>query len=239
MMHLTVLGTGSSGNCYVLRNEKGQMLLLDAGVKPDTIKRNIGYDLGRVVGCLITHEHQDHCHAGMALSKLGVPCYGTPGTRAKLPWLETAEKAMLQRRIGDYLVMDFPVIHDAVEPCGWLITDTLTGERMVYATDTAGFHHTFPHVNYWLIECNHLDDRLALLPKMRSDRLRQTHMSLERLGAFLQANDLRECKKIILCHMSRENGDPRLMEERVRFWTHKETHMAVAGDEYSLSLEPF
>ncbi len=238
-MHLTVLGTGSSGNCYVLRNEKGQMLLLDAGVKAETIKRNIGYDLASVVGCLITHEHKDHCRAVKELGRLGVPLYGTHGTREALTWLERPGKPLSPRRLGDYLVMDFPVIHDAAEPCGWLVTNLSTGERMIYATDTAGLKYRFPHIHYWLIECNHLEERLPLLPAARSNRLAQTHMSLEKLGAIFRANDLSDCRRIILCHMSRENGDVRLMEQHIRYWTQKDTRMAMAGDEYTLSLEPF
>jgi phosphoribosyl 1,2-cyclic phosphodiesterase len=239
MMHLTVLGTGSSGNCYVLRNERGQMLLLDAGIHAKEIKRNIAYDIGSVVGCLITHEHQDHCRGGKETSKLGVPCFGTPGTREILPWMERTEGPMKQRALGDYLVMDFPVMHDAADPCGWLITHRLTGERMIYATDTCGLKYVFPHINYWLVECNYMEDLIALQPEMRQSRLRASHMSLERLGAILRANDLSDCQTIILCHMSRENGDARLMEQRIGYWTRKETYMAKAGDEYTLSLEPF
>lgn len=239
MMHLTVLGTGSSGNCYILRNERGQMLILDAGINAKEIKRNIAYDIGNVVGCLITHEHQDHCRGGKDISKLGVPCFGTPGTQEKLPWLERTTMSMQPRQLGDYLVMDFPVIHDAAEPCGWLITNTLTGERMVYATDTCGIKYVFPHINYWLIECNYMEDLIVLQPEPRQKRLRQSHMSLERLGEILRANDLSDCQAIILCHMSRDNGDPRIMPERIRYWTKKNTYMAKAGDEYTLSLEPF
>lgn len=238
-MHLTVLGTGSSGNCYILRNESGQMLLLDAGVKADIIKRNIEYDMGKVVGCLITHEHKDHCRAGKEMSRLGVPCYGTAGTQKQLPWMDPPGKPMTPRKLGNYLVMDFPIIHDAADPCGWLITNMLTGERMLYATDTAGLRYLFPHINYWLVECNYLEDKLPGIPEWRRKRLPKSHMSLERLCAILKANDLRACRNIILCHMSRENGNALLMEQRVRYWTRKDTHMAMAGDEYTLSLEPF
>ncbi len=215
------------------------MLLLDAGVNARAIKRNIDYDLGSVVGCLITHEHQDHCYGAREISKLGVPCFGTSGTREKLPWLIASEKPMQERRLGDYLVKDFPVIHDAASPCGWLISNIITGERMIYATDTCGLKYVFPHINYWLIECNYVEDRLAMLPEVRRKRLINSHMGLEKLGAILRANDLRDCRTIILCHMSHENGDARLMEQRIGYWTRTETYVAKAGDEYTLSLEPF
>lgn len=38
-MILTCLASGSSGNCYVLKDSKGKMLLLDAGIPIMKIKR--------------------------------------------------------------------------------------------------------------------------------------------------------------------------------------------------------
>lgn len=39
-MILTCLASGSSGNCYVLKDNKGKMLLLDAGIPIMKIKRD-------------------------------------------------------------------------------------------------------------------------------------------------------------------------------------------------------
>lgn len=39
-MILTCLASGSSGNCYVLKDDKGKMLLLDAGIPIMKIKRD-------------------------------------------------------------------------------------------------------------------------------------------------------------------------------------------------------
>lgn len=39
-MILTCLASGSSGNCYVLKDNKGKMLLLDAGIPIMKIKKD-------------------------------------------------------------------------------------------------------------------------------------------------------------------------------------------------------
>lgn len=58
-MELKVLGSSSSGNCYIIDNGK-EALILEAGVRFQEVKKALGYNLRKVVGCLITHRHQDH-----------------------------------------------------------------------------------------------------------------------------------------------------------------------------------
>lgn len=55
-MLLKTIASGSSGNCYLLY--KGdEILLLDAGVGVEEIKRSINYKISNVVGCIVTHKH--------------------------------------------------------------------------------------------------------------------------------------------------------------------------------------
>ena len=55
-MTLKCIGSGSSGNCYILTccNEK---LILDCGLPIKAIKQGLGFDLGGIKGVLITHAH--------------------------------------------------------------------------------------------------------------------------------------------------------------------------------------
>lgn len=55
-MIMRCVGSGSSGNCYILTcdNEK---LILDAGLPIKTIKQGLGFDLGGIKGVLISHAH--------------------------------------------------------------------------------------------------------------------------------------------------------------------------------------
>ena len=62
-MILTCLASGSSGNCYVLKDNKGKMLLLDAGIPIKKIKKGCGWKVSDIVGCVATHKHRDHSEA--------------------------------------------------------------------------------------------------------------------------------------------------------------------------------
>ena len=56
-MLLGTNGTGSSGNSYYIKADNGEILLLDAGLPIADIKKGINYEVDKVVGCLITHQH--------------------------------------------------------------------------------------------------------------------------------------------------------------------------------------
>ena len=56
-MLLGVNKTGSTGNSYYIKSDNGEILLLDAGIPIADIKRGIDYEVGSVVGCLVTHKH--------------------------------------------------------------------------------------------------------------------------------------------------------------------------------------
>jgi len=53
---LKCLGTGSSGNCWLLKYGN-EVLILDAGIKPKDIVKGVDYNLMGVSGVLITHSH--------------------------------------------------------------------------------------------------------------------------------------------------------------------------------------
>ena len=58
-MELKVLGSSSSGNCYILDNGN-EALILEAGIRFADVKKALGYNIRKVAGCLITHRHNDH-----------------------------------------------------------------------------------------------------------------------------------------------------------------------------------
>lgn len=239
-MILKVVGTGSSGNCYVLQ-DVDKYLILDAGVNYQKILSAIHYDTRNVLGCLVTHEHLDHSCAVSRLTRYGIDCYGTPGTASAVPGVcgGGCNKDRI-RTLGQFLVKEIPVNHDAAEPCGFLIFNQRTGERMLYATDTYYLLNRFPNIHYWLIECNYCDDLLTLdTNPALSQRLLTSHMSLDSLCKLFEANDLHDCRQIVLCHTSQERGDPERMVSTIHNLTHKPTFMAKAGLIVNLSLNPF
>lgn len=238
-MRLNVVGTGSSGNCYILEDD-GKYLILDAGVQTKRIINAVRYNTLNVLGCLVTHEHGDHASGVAGLLKYGIPCYGTPGTAKAVPGVDGNCGADRVRQIGQYLVKEIPVNHDAAEPCGFLIFNQRTGERMLYATDTYYLLNRFPHIHYWLIECNYCDELLTEdTNPVIARRLKTSHMSLDSLCRLFEANDLHDSRIIILCHTSLERGDPVRMTETIHHLTHKPVVMAKAGESIELGLNPF
>ncbi len=55
-MTLNVIGTGSNGNCYYLRNAD-ECLILDAGIPFKQTMRGLDYKVSDISGVLITHGH--------------------------------------------------------------------------------------------------------------------------------------------------------------------------------------
>src|ERR1700690_4649129 len=76
-LRVTVLASGSSGNCTLLETDHTR-LLVDAGLgKKETLRRlaAVGRDVDRLDGIVISHEHTDHIG-----SLAPVPCpWRTPG----------------------------------------------------------------------------------------------------------------------------------------------------------------
>lgn len=248
-MELLVIGTGSSGNAYLLQ-AGSSALLLDAGLPIRQIVRAVP-DWRRIAGCLITHEHGDHAKSADAVAEMGVKTYMSAGTAEAirkdgcLTAFNTLQM-LSAASIGEFTVLPFETQHDASEPCGYLIRYEPTGETALYATDTYYLRQTFPGVHYWIIECNYVDELMdaqqddgTLSPALRS-RLKKSHMSLRRLLDALRANDLRKTRAIVLVHLSSERSDERAMVQAVKEVTGIENVVAAtAGTSIPLELNPF
>ena len=94
---MTVLASGSKGNCLVVSSSRTR-ILVDAGLSCRELfkrMRAADEDPATLNAILITHEHQDHVH-GLAVTarKLGIPVYFTEAThRAWTRWM-TPQKRM-------------------------------------------------------------------------------------------------------------------------------------------------
>ena len=78
-MELTVLGSSSEGNAYVLQNA-GEALLLEAGIPFKKVLAALSNNVKKIVGCLITHEHGDHAGRINEVLNYVVPVYASKGT---------------------------------------------------------------------------------------------------------------------------------------------------------------
>ena len=55
-MLLKCIASGSQGNSYVLISGS-EILLIEAGVRLLEVKKAIDFQISKVVGCVISHEH--------------------------------------------------------------------------------------------------------------------------------------------------------------------------------------
>ena len=58
-MKMTILGSSSKGNCYVLQNDS-EALIIEAGMSLAEVKKALGWDIAKVKVCIISHQHNDH-----------------------------------------------------------------------------------------------------------------------------------------------------------------------------------
>lgn len=232
MIDIKVIGSGSSGNCY-LANINGTKLLLECGLSFKTIQKALDYKISEIEACLITHEHGDHSKAVKDMMKAGVDCYMTNGTanyfainwhrlnRFSCIGASENEKRYASVRIGNLLIKPFEAVHDVNEPVSFYVRDVITQESLLFVTDTAYIKYKIPDVDILMIECNYvksvIDKKVEagkLNPSLRN-RIVKNHMSLETLLEALKEADLSRLKKIYILHLSDSNSDERLILESV------------------------
>lgn len=232
MIEVQSIASSSSGNCYRLISGQHQ-LLLEAGLPLNKIKQAIGWQLGNLDGCLVTHEHEDHARSVEQLIRSGVDVYLSRGaaevlgSRAKGA---TIVEAGVARFIGKrfWTVKPFTVQHDAIEPLGYMVC-TQERDILVFATDTFCLPHRFRVITHLMLECNYItsrvDERLAdgSISFAQAKRLLHSHMSLDSVVMFCKQNReaLQYCQKIWLLHGSALNGDPEIFKDTIQKVTGK------------------
>jgi phosphoribosyl 1,2-cyclic phosphodiesterase len=246
-MKLRVLGSSSKGNCYILSTPT-ESLLLECGLPWPQIQQGLDFDLRDVIGCLVSHEHKDHCKAVHEVIRSGIDVYTSKGTADELCIGGHRVKQLCSQYmfdIGGFAIKAFDTEHDAVEPLGYLILYKQSGEKLLFLTDSYYSKYTFKGLNYILIECNYIKETLdanitaGLIDERMKSRLLQSHFSLDHVKEFLQANDLSQCREIILLHLSNSNSDAARMVSEIKEATGITPKIASPGLEVDLELYPY
>ena len=229
-MDIKVLASSSSGNCY--RVSDGQTsLLLECGMPIQKIREGLGFRLSEIDGCLVTHEHKDHCKAVKDIIRAGIDVYMSAGTKEALGvdgHRIKAVKARQQFGIGTLTILPFETEHDAKEPLGYLIYSNVTKDKLLFATDTYYIRYKFKGLTHIMVECNYASDILysniekGLVPEGLKNRLLRSHFSLDNVKKFLQANDLSKVQEIYLMHLSSGNSDAERFKREIQEVTGKQ-----------------
>lgn len=245
-MKLKILGSSSSGNCYILYNDT-EALIIECGIRFNQVKAALGFDLSKAVGAIVTHEHGDHAKYVRNFIESYIPVYMSDGT-AKALNLSKNEVRIVSAcesvKLGNFTIMSFDVKHDAKEPVGYLIHHKETGV-ILFATDTYYLRDTFDNLSNILIECNYsqkiLEQNVASgkVHPMQMSRVARSHMSLETCKETLLANDLSKVNNILLIHLSPSNSDASFFQKSISAAIGKEVAIAEQGVDIEFNKTPF
>jgi len=239
-MNLSILGSGSSGNSYLLSNAE-EALVIDAGVSFSKIAEAADYDISKIKCLLYSHQHLDHSKYIKDYNKNYIPVYGPKHPNPDLKINEVTPKVKFT--IGGFSIMAIPLVHD-VENFGYIISHLDMG-TCIYITDTQHIPYKIPGLNQLIIEANFdneiLDNHVLnghLLPIVRK-RVLQSHLSIDGCREFLKLNDLTKVNNIVLIHLSDGNSDSRKFQKEVQEMTGKNVFIAKKGLKINFDKVPF
>jgi len=226
--HISVLGSGSSGNVTFVSDGSAK-LLLDAGLACREIEkrlRTLGVDPDDIDGVLISHEHSDHSKGAWRFcAKHEVRLYSTEGTfRGIKPlpdkhvdWVRVRSDSSV--KIGRLTIDLFATPHDAADPVGF----RLRRGKLAFGHVTDIGHMSDEVVNGLrgcsaiLIEANHDVDMLrdSDYPESIRQRVgsRWGHLSNDALAHYLEHRLPDGVRHLFLAHLSRQNNHERLATE--------------------------
>ncbi|HEY7783436.1 MAG TPA: MBL fold metallo-hydrolase, partial [Pyrinomonadaceae bacterium] len=237
-MKLSVLGSGSTGNAILIVAGETRVLV-DAGLSAKEITRRlaqVGEDVHRLDGILVTHEHGDHAGGlRVLLRSVDCPVYISAKTCDAYVRERTIgndeprkrEKALRGRiepiesskdfRIGEIDFHPFTIPHDAVDNFGF--TATHQGVKIATLLD---FGHVTTLVTERLrgcaavvIESNHSRDMLKACDSYPWDLKQRIlsrlgHLSNEDVADWIRDDFDGAARFIVLAHLSQRANNPYL-----------------------------
>lgn len=229
---LTILGSGSAGNCALLETA-GVRLLVDAGLSARQLTgrlASVGKTPADIDAIVLTHEHADHAQAlAVFCRRYAIPIYANRLTAEEVSrslsvkygaWriFETGQSF----NIGDLNVESFAVPHDALDPVGFVFR--ADASAVGFLTDlghvTRLVIERLRNVDALVVESNH-DVRLLRddphRPWALKQRIGSRHGHLSNDAAATLAREVAgaKLKRVCLAHLSRDCNRPDLARAAV------------------------
>lgn len=240
-MKLKVLGSGSSGNCYILENDN-EALIIEAGLPFMEVKKALNFNVMKIKAVLITHEHGDHRKYWFEYVRAGIPVFEPfklDGSSLKL--FDNSQFRVMAYENRDKYGRWLHNNGDGSEcPCvGFYITHPEMGS-LVYATDTEYIKWRFKDVNHIMLEANY-DMQFVDRGEPNYEHRLRGHMSLDTALKFISTNDNPALRNVVLIHLSDKSADSALFkqktEETVKYGS--DVYVAERGLEVDMNLYPF
>jgi phosphoribosyl 1,2-cyclic phosphodiesterase len=232
MVSVTVLASGSKGNCAVVSSSRTK-ILVDAGLSArETFRRMemVGDSAHSLSAIVISHEHCDHISGLWVLAKkLKIPVFMTGLTQEAYERAERDKheegktlpkceifKAGHSFQVGDISVMPFTIPHDASDPVAF--TFKVEGVKIGVVTDLGYMPYSVvQHIrscDMLMIESNHDLEMLRIGPYPWSVKQRVMsrlgHLSNDSLAEFFRNEYDGGAAFVVLAHLSEHNNHPEL-----------------------------
>jgi phosphoribosyl 1,2-cyclic phosphodiesterase len=216
-MNIKTIASSSDGCSYIIESN-GYYLIIDMGVPLKKIRAALDYDLSKVVGCIVSHEHGDHAKGLPQLEKeTSIPIFCTAGTAEKfdLKTTKTLGDGFYFLKPSSFYFAKVELTHD-VENYGFVIWSNGGRKKLFYATDTGEINFKIPGLTHLMIEANHSFD---LLVKSTSDksmikRVQETHLDIDQVVEFVKRHP--DLEEVHLIHLSDNNSDEKVFKTMVQ-----------------------
>lgn len=239
-MVLKVLGSSSSGNCYILESDT-EALIIEAGVHFMEVKKALDFNVRKITAVITTHIHSDHHLYWYEYARAGIPVFEPFRNDGQIIEFDNS---MFRIRAFPNVSKDGRWFHgnnDGSEcPCyGFYIEHPDIGS-LVYVTDTECVRWRFSNVNHILVEANYSDD-LVERDAVNREHVLRGHMSLKTALDFISTNDNPTLRNVVLLHLSDKNTDSADFLQKTRETTKygADCYIAEKGLEVDLNLVPF
>jgi phosphoribosyl 1,2-cyclic phosphodiesterase len=224
-MKTKTFASSSKANCYQISDSE-TTIIIEAGLSLKKLLKLPDFDISKINGVLVSHSHADHSEFINDFLKLGITCYMTFETAESLKMDKNSSfieiiKPKKSFKIGSLTIKAFETQHDCAGSVGFWIKSETENKRLVFATDTFYLKPVFSKINYYMIECNYDAEILeknieaGIIDGCRVKRLKSSHFSLQNVIEFFKAQNLSECEKIQILHLSKDNADAENFKKRI------------------------
>ena len=229
-MRVFVLGSGSSGNCFVVESQ-GERLVVEAGMGPTRAverMRTMGADFitaRPALGVLVTHEHGDHAAHALPLSRaqrapiLAHDGITIPRTRRSAPRSAPTRQAA-PLGLGPFLVEALAIPHDAPQVA---VRVSAGGWTFALATDLGaapqGLRAFLSESDLVFLESNYCPSLLESGPYPPRLKTRVGgglgHLANQQAAEVAASLEHTRVGRLVLVHLSRVNNTPERAREVV------------------------
>lgn len=217
-MKITNLASGSKGNSTLIELDN-KTILIDVGLPLSNLENRLEKSFPSIDILVITHTHSDHIKGLQSVIKKYNPTIYT--IENDLQEKVKSSKIYYKKNIKeDNLEIElFNLSHDV--PCAGVYIK-YNDQELVYITDTGYIKDRlikqYKNKDIYIIESNYEEEMLQngryphhLKQRIRSDR---GHISNEDCCRYLKSLIGEKTKYIMLAHLSEENNNPEIVEQR-------------------------